>query len=156
MYISTCTTSTRLQPSRLAPVLRQAISEATGLDTHDASSINWTPAVHGNPGGNKKHTADCGQGQPSGGGGAASPQQNKEDRWSTYLVATSAASSTLDGECWTTRRNSRTGDGRGEGTSFRATRVRVVLRGRGGFFSTSKILGVVGERFFHFFLKTKD
>ena len=96
MYISTCTTSTRLQPSRLAPVLRQAISEATGLDTHDASSINWTPAVHGNPGGSKKHTADCGQGQPSG-GGAASPQQNKEDRWSTYLVATSATATTSDG-----------------------------------------------------------
>ena len=132
MYISTCTTSTRLQPSRLAPVLRQAISEATGLDTHDASSINWTPAVHGNPGGSKKHTADYGQGQPCG-GGAASPQQNKEDRWSTYLVAMSVASSTLDAERWMTRRNSRTGDGRGEGTSFHATRVRVVLRGRGGF-----------------------
>ena len=49
--------------------------------------------------------------------------------------AANPASSTLDGERWTTRRNSQTGDGRGEGTSFRTTRVRVVLCGRGRFFS---------------------
>ena len=141
MYISTCTTSTRLQPSRLAPVLRQAISEATGLDTHDASSIDWTPAVHGNPGGSKKHTADYGQGQPCG-GGAASPQQNKEDRWSTYLVAMSVASlivylGTGDGDLAIVYPGTSDGgsrDGGARETCIRATEeLRKVTRNRRGF-----------------------